>query len=126
MAVEILKSCDLMPFSSSATVKAGDNVVALMFVNNHEDRTGDGWRLLQRSEIGSLWSRPAFSSSEQIGASMIEVEITDADGRLIASAQVWDAPYEAYFMIGDQTYKIEVRDRPKPEKRASGQEEAGR
>lgn len=50
---------------------------------------------------------------------MIEVEITDADGRLIASAQVFDPPYEGYVMIGDQTYRMEVRDRPKPEKRAS-------
>jgi hypothetical protein len=48
---------------------------------------------------------------------MIEVEITDADGRLIASAQVWEPPYEAYVMIGAQTYRMEVRDRPKPEKR---------
>lgn len=56
MAVEVLDSCDLRPFSQSATVKVGDNTVTILFVNHHDDMPG--WRLLKRSEGGSLWSRP--------------------------------------------------------------------
>lgn len=48
---------------------------------------------------------------------MIEIDITDQAGRTVASAQVCDPPFEMYYVIGDHTYKMEVRDRPKPEER---------
>lgn len=59
MAVEVLERNDLLPFFSSATIKTGDSTMVVMFVNNQDDTlAAEGWRLMQRSEAGTLWSKP--------------------------------------------------------------------